>query len=163
MRICWDLLPASLFTMVGILLIPMASAQTKLQQAESARVFLLIDEQPLAPSAAIARPAPLPHHFWDRTNILLFSVVAASRALDYASTKNMLARGRQEILIPDDIVYSSAGFPSLEAAATATSVGFSYLLHRTGHHKLERWLSVGHIGVTDFGAARNYSLKSRRR
>lgn len=163
MRIRWDFVPALLFTIFGILLIPVATAQNKLQQPEPMREFLLIDEQPLAPSAAIARPAPLPHHFWDRTNILLFSAVAASRALDYASTKNMLARGRQEILIPDDIVYSSAGFPSLEVAATATSIGFSYVLHRTGHHKLERWLSIGHIGVTDFGAARNYSLRSRHR
>jgi len=117
----------------------------------------------MAPSAVIEPPLVLqPHHFWDRTNIVLFSGVAASRTMDYASTKNMLARGRQEILIPDDVVNSSAGFPALEAAATGTSIGISYLLHRTGHHTLERWLSIGHIGVTDFGAARNYSLKSRR-
>jgi hypothetical protein len=120
-----------------------------------------------APLPAIARRPPaagsaaLPHRFWDRTNVLLFSGVAAARTLDYFSTKNMLRRGREEILIPDDVVYSSAGFPSLEAAAAATSVGLSYVLHRTGHHTLERWLSIGHIGVADFGAARNYSLKSR--
>jgi hypothetical protein len=67
------------------------------------------------------------------------------------------------MLIPDDVVHNSAGFAGLEAAATATSVGLSYVLHRTGHHTLEHWLSMGHIGVTDFGVARNYSLTSRRR
>ena len=73
----------------------------------------------------------------------------------------MLARGRQEILIPDDVVYSTGGFVSLEVAAATTSVGIAYVLHRTGHHKLERWLSIGHISVTSFGAARNYALESR--
>src|SRR5438874_9953315 len=65
------------------------------------------------------------HHFWDRENILLFSGVGAFRALDYASTRNFQARGREETLLPDDVVNNSAGFASLEAAATATSVGLS--------------------------------------
>jgi hypothetical protein len=73
----------------------------------------------------------------------------------------MQARGREEILLPDDVVNNSAGFASLEAAGTMTSVGLSYFFHRTGHHKLERWLSIGHIGVTGFGVVRNYSLESQ--
>ncbi len=101
-----------------------------------------------------------PHRFWDRTNILLFSGVAVFRGLDYASTRNFMARGRGEILIPDDVVNNSAGFAALEAAATMTSVGISYLLHRTNHHKLERWMSIGHIVVTGVGVVNNYSLKS---
>ncbi len=92
---------------------------------------------------------------------MLFSGIAAFRVLDYTSTRNMLARGREEILIPDDVVYNSAGFASLEAAGAAASIGVSYLLHRTGHHKLERWMSIGHISVTAFGAARNYALESK--
>ena len=101
------------------------------------------------------------HRFWDRENVLLFSGVAVFRGLDYASTRNMLGRGREEILLPDDVVNNHAGFAALEAAGAATSVGISYIFHRTGHHKLERWLSIGHIGVTGFGVVRNYSLKSR--
>ena len=115
-----------------------------------------------SPNATVPdAPSQTPHAFWDRTNILLFSGVAVFRGLDYASTRNFLARGRDEILIPDDIVNNSAAFASLEAAGTLTSVGLSYLLHRTHHHKLERWLSIGHIGVTGFGVVRNYSLKSK--
>jgi hypothetical protein len=101
-----------------------------------------------------------PHRFWDRTNILLFSGVAVFRGLDYASTRNFQARGRGEILIPDDVVNNSAGFAALEAAGTMASVGISYLLHRTNHHKLERWMSIGHIVVTGVGVVSNYSLKS---
>ena len=101
------------------------------------------------------------HRFWDRTNILLFTGIGGFRGLDYASTRNFQARGRDEILLPDDVVDNSAGFASLEAAGTATSVGISYLLHRTGHHKLERWISIGHIGITGFGDIRNYCLKTK--
>jgi hypothetical protein len=108
-----------------------------------------------------APPQIPPHAFWDRTNILLFSGVAVFRGLDYASTRNFLARGREEVLIPDDIVNNSAAFASLEAAGTLTSVGLSYLLHRTGHHKVERWLSIGHISVTGVGVVSNYSLKTK--
>jgi len=105
---------------------------------------------------------PLPQHrFWDRTNILLFSGVPIFRGLDYASTRNFQARGREEVLLPDDVVNNSAGFAALEAAGAATSVGISYIFHRTGHHKIERWVSIAHIGVTGFGIARNYSLKSK--
>jgi hypothetical protein len=107
-----------------------------------------------------AVPAPQ-HQFWDRSNILLFSGVAVFRGLDYASTRNMQQRGREEILLPDDVVNNSAGFACLETAATVTSVGISYIFHRTGHHKLERWLSIGHVSVTGFGVTRNYSLKSK--
>ncbi len=117
---------------------------------------------PLKPeSSNTTKPAP--HAFWDRTNLALFSGIAVTRAFDYASTRNFQARGRQEILLPDEVVNNSAGFASLEAAATMTSIGISYLLHRTGHHTLERWVSIGHIGVTAFGDIRNYSLKTRRR
>jgi len=100
------------------------------------------------------------HRFWDRTNDWLFAGVAASRTLDYFSTLNMRRRGRQEILLTNDVVDHHAGFAAIEAAGTATSIGVSYLFHRYGHHKLERWTSVVHIGFTTGGAVRNYSLKT---
>jgi hypothetical protein len=116
------------------------------------------DPAPAAPKPAVQIPL---HRFWDRTNILLFSGVAVFRGLDYASTRNFQARGRDEILLPDDVVDNSAGFAALEAAGTAASVGLSYLMHRAGHHKLERWVSVVHIGVAGFGVVRNYSLETK--
>jgi hypothetical protein len=106
-------------------------------------------------------PAPPVHRFWDRENILLFSGIAFTRGMDYASTRNFQARGRKEILLPQEVVNNSAGFASLEAAGTMTSIGISYIFHRTGHHTLERWMSIGHISVTAFGDIRNYSLKSK--
>jgi len=106
-------------------------------------------------------PPPAPHAFWDAKNRMLFAGVGVFRGLDYASTRNMQARGREEVLLPDDVVNNSAGFAAVEAGASAASVGLSYLIHRTGHHRLERWVSIVHIGVTGFGVVRNYSLESR--
>jgi hypothetical protein len=103
------------------------------------------------------------HAFWDRDNLWLFSGIALTRALDYASTRNMQARGRKEILLAPEIVNNSAAFASLEAAGTMTSIGISYIFHRTGHHKLERWMSISHISVTAFGDVRNYCLESKHR
>jgi hypothetical protein len=150
MRIGSSLMMAALA--ITLLLGPVSEAQQSTQPATDQ----------VSSGNEVPAPAQIPPHaFWDRTNILLFSGVAVFRGLDYASTRNFLARGREEVLIPDDIVNNSAAFASLEAAATLTSVGLSYLMHRTGHHKLERWVSIGHIGVTGFGVVRNYSLESK--
>lgn len=100
------------------------------------------------------------HHFWDRENNLLFTGVAASRTLDYFSTLNMRRRGRQEIFLTNDAVDNHAGFAFIEAGATGVSIGASYLFHRYGHHKLERWTSIVHIGLASTGAVRNYCLKT---
>ncbi len=140
-------------------------AVTAIYLCLSAPAFAQTAELPESPSAArtVDRGSESeipPHRFWDRTNILLFSGIAVFRGLDYASTRNMQARGREEILLPDDVVNNSAAFAAVEAGGTVASVGISYLLHRYGHHKLERWMSIGHIGVTGFGVARNYSLRS---
>ena len=108
------------------------------------------------------RSLPGSHAFWDRTNLLLFSGVALFRGVDYASTRNFQARGRKEVLLAQDVVNNSAAFAGVEAAGAATSVGISYLFHRTGHHKMERWLSIGHISITAVGVGWNYSLKTER-
>jgi len=137
----------------------------RLMRAVAALLLLssyLAGQDPATPAPVSIPAAPQPEHrFWNRTNILLFSGVAVFRGLDYASTRNFQARGRTEILIPDDVVNNSAGFAGLEAASAATSVGISYIFHRTGHHKMERWLSITHISVTGFGVVWNYSLESK--
>ena len=101
-----------------------------------------------------------PHQFWDKKNAWLFAGVGAARALDYSSTLNMRRRGRQEIFLTNDVVDNHAAFAMVEAATTAVSIGASYLFHRYGHHKLERWTSLVHIGLATTGAVRNYCLKT---
>jgi hypothetical protein len=100
------------------------------------------------------------HRFWDKENRWLFAGVGAARTLDYFSTLNMRRRGRQEILLSNDVVDNHAALGAIEAAGTGASIGASYLFHRYGHHKMERWTSFVHIGLTTTGAVRNYCLKT---
>ena len=120
------------------------------------------------PEAGQPQPAkttilPIEHRFWDKENDLLFAGVAAARTLDYFSTLNMRRRGRQEIFLTNEAVDNHAGFAFIEAGATGVSIGASYIFHRYGHHKLERWTSIVHIGLATTGAVRNYSLKTVQR
>jgi len=100
------------------------------------------------------------HRFWDRENDLLFAGVGAGRALDYASTLNLRRRGIDEIFLTNSVVDNHPLFGGIEAAAAGASIGVSYLFHRTGHHRLERWVSAVHIGIAVGGAIRNYALKT---
>jgi hypothetical protein len=100
------------------------------------------------------------HRFWDKKNDWLFAGVGAARTFDYFSTLNLRRRGDQEILLTNDVVDNHAAFAVIEAAGTGVSIGASYLFHRYGHHKLERWTSVVHFGLATSGAVRNYCLKT---
>jgi hypothetical protein len=111
-------------------------------------------------SAVKAEKDPEAHRFWDRRNDWLFAGVGASRTLDYFSTLNMRRRGRQEILLSNEAVDNHAAFAVIEGAGTGFSIGASYLFHRYGHHKLERWTSTVHISLATAGAIRNYCLKT---
>ena len=120
------------------------------------------------PSPIVLSPAgktqtqesPQVHRFWDKKNDWLFAGVGAARTLDYFSTLNMRRRGDQEILLTNDVVDNHAAFAVVEAAGTGVSIGVSYLFHRYGHHKLERWTSIVHFGLATSGAVRNYCLKT---
>lgn len=109
---------------------------------------------------ATGLPVPAEHGFWDRENDWLFAAVGAGRALDYASTLNLRRRGINEVFLTNSIVDNHPLFVGIEAAATGASIGVSYIFHRTGHHRLERWTSAIHAGVAVGGAIRNYALKT---
>jgi len=100
------------------------------------------------------------HRFWDKKNDWLFAGVGAARTFDYFSTLNLRRRGDQEVLLTNEIVDNHAEFAAIEATGTGVSIGASYLFHHYGHHKLERWTSIVHLGLTTTGAVRNYCLKT---
>jgi hypothetical protein len=116
--------------------------------------------QPAAAPARTATTIAIQHRFWDRENDLLFAAVGAGRALDFASTLNLRHRGIDEAFLTNSIVDNHPLFAGIEVAATAASVGVSYIFHRTHHHRLERWTSAIHAGIAVGGAIRNYNLKS---
>lgn len=116
--------------------------------------------------AAVAQQATNPvstgdfqqHRFWDRQNTLLFSAHAGLAATDFALTHRNLASGGKE-LNPIARPFTDMGTPGealFFAGSTAMSIGTSYLLHRTHHHNLERW--VARYGVAESGAAVGFDL-----
>ena len=81
-------------------------------------------------------------------------------AADFCTTRANLASGGKE-LNPVVRVFSGstpvlAGYFALE---TASTIGVSYMFHKTGHHKLERMTSFVSIG-TSAGAV-EYGLTHR--
>jgi hypothetical protein len=98
------------------------------------------------------------HRFFDKTNLALFAGVAAVRTLDFTSTEHFREQGNNEVLLTNNIVDNKALFASIEVGGVAASIGVSYWLHRAGHHKLERWVSIIHIGIGTIGVIHNYSL-----
>ena len=146
------------FVLLALMAVPGASAIRGQEPATAAQI------RATSASASPARNQTVPlrheHRFWDKKNAWLFAGVGASRALDYSSTLNMRRRGDNEILLTNDLVDNHAAFAVVEAAGTAVSIGASYLFHRSGHHKLERWTSIVHIGFATSGAVRNYCLKT---
>ena len=116
-------------------------------------------ELKVAPPAQKSDAAP--HCFWDRTNAALFLGVGGARALDYASTRSFRGKGIEEVLLSNSIVDNKPLFAAIEAAGTAASIGVSYVFHRTGHHKIERWISIVHISVGVGASIRNFGLKPK--
>lgn len=103
---------------------------------------------------------PRPHKFWDKENTFLFGASAALSAADFAVTRDNLQHGGRDL---NPVVRffgpSTAGLAVNFAGETVGVIGVSYLLHRTGHHKLERLFTTVNIG-TSAGAV-GYDLAIR--
>lgn len=117
------------------------------------------------PSAAFVQPvalpeAPGPHRFWDGENSILFATSAAFSAADFIVTRDNLRSGGQE-LNPVTRLFSGStpGLAMNFAGETAGVLGVSYLLHKTGHHKMERMVSMLNIGSS--AAAVTFDLAHR--
>ena len=113
-----------------------------------------------ATTPVVIRPSGEEHRFWDKQNCALFVAAAALNGADFAATRSNLQSGGQE-LNPVVRIFgrSSAVLAVNFAGETAGVVSISYLLHKTGHHKLERIVSMANIGSS--AAAASYSLTHR--
>jgi hypothetical protein len=98
---------------------------------------------------ATATEAPAIHRFWDRENSVLFAFSAAFSAADFVVTRDNLRNGGQE-LNPVTKLFSSstAGLAVNFVGETAGVIGLSYFLHKTGHHRMERAVSMLNIGAS---------------
>jgi hypothetical protein len=102
------------------------------------------------PAFTTVQPATLPeapHRFWDRENTFLFATTAAFNVADFVVTRDNLRGGGRE-LNPVTRVFSGSttGLAVNFAGETAGVVALSYFFHKTGHHRLERAVSMVNIG-----------------
>ena len=100
------------------------------------------------------------HRFWDRENGFLFATSTAFSAADFVITRNNLRNGGQE-LNPVTRLFagSTTGLAVNFAGESVGVIGLSYFLHKTGHHKLERAVSMLNIGSS--AAAVTFDLARR--
>lgn len=87
------------------------------------------------------------HRFWDRENRILFTAASGLAVADFCVTRANLANGGKE-LNPVTRVFSGStpGLAANFALETGGLISVNYLLHKTGHHKLERITSYVNIG-----------------
>ena len=101
----------------------------------------------------------LVHKFWDQKNRELFLAIFAVRTADFISTKRFRRFGAHEALLNDAMVDNTPVFVGVNyGIGVGAHIGVCYLLHKTGHHKLERAASIIHITVSGVGATRNFML-----
>jgi hypothetical protein len=134
----------------GVLLVILGLCGPALAQQVS---FSLLQPASIEPNPMVksVEPVTLPeapsHRFWDHENTILFATSAAFSTADFFVTRNNLRNGGQE-LNPVTRVFSgsTAGLAVNFAGEAVGVVAVSYLFHKTGHHKLERAVSMLNIG-----------------
>lgn len=97
--------------------------------------------------------------FWDRTNKALFASHAVLEALDFGITHHNLSDGGRE-LDPQAKALCESGTPGqlvFFGGRMAGVIAISYVLHRTGHHKLERAFPIYASGDSAYGVAYSFA------
>ncbi|HET7205920.1 MAG TPA: hypothetical protein VFI95_04995 [Terriglobales bacterium] len=104
------------------------------------------DVAPLATTVQVLPEAP--HEYLDRHNKVSILVFASLLAADGISTQRNLANHAQELnpFARPLVNRGWAGQLGASALGCGSALGLSYMFHRTGHHKLERFalhLAIG--------------------
>ena len=100
------------------------------------------------------------HKFWDKENRILFAASAAFSAADFAATRaNLQSGGRDLNPVVRFFGPSTAGLAVNFVGETLGVIGVSYFCHRTGHHKIERIVTMVNIGSS--AGAVSYDLAIR--
>jgi hypothetical protein len=107
-----------------------------------------------------------PHAFLDRKNIALFSTNAGLVAADAFTTDHIVnhyANGHEANPIARPFVEhtNSAKAATFWAGTYAGSLGLSYLLHHTGHHRMERFTQYLVLGCETYSVASNVVTDNR--
>lgn len=118
---------------------------------------LVMVQPTTAPASSISGDS---HKFWDTKNRVLFVTAAAFNGADFAVTRANLQSGGQELNpMVRPFGRSTAGLAVNFAGETVGVIGLSYFFHKTGHHKMERMVSIVNIGSS--AGAVGYGLAHR--
>ena len=103
--------------------------------------------------------APSHHKFWDGPNTALFAVHLTMEATDFGITHHNLRKGGQEMNPTAKFLCESgtAGQLLFFGGRTAGALGLSYLLHKTGHHRLERAFTGWAIVDSSYGVIYSFA------
>ena len=126
-----------------------------------------LPEAPIASAAAVVpvmfvtRPrVEVTHKFWDKQNKFLFIAAGTGAAADFAVTRaNLQSGGRELNPLVRPFGRSSAGLAMNFAGETVGVVSLSYFFHKTGHHKMERAVSM--VNIASSATAVSYGLIHR--
>ena len=123
--------------------------------------FRLVLMAMLVSGSATAQVLPdLPkHRFWDAANRILFASHAGLEAVDFGITHHNLSDGGRELdpMAKTLCESGTAGQLVFFGGRAAGVVAVSYLLHRTGHHKLERGFPIYASGDSAYGVAYSFA------
>lgn len=105
--------------------------------------------------ALVSAPRP-EHRFFDKTNLALHGWNLAAESYDAITTRRALNGQPIHELNPFGALFVNRGWGGQAVFSYGFGVGgpllTSYLLHRTGHHKLERWVTaINAMGSTGAG------------
>ena len=97
------------------------------------------------------------HRFFDRTSLALHGWNVAAETYDAVTTRRALDGHPIHELNPFGALFVNHGWAGQAVFSYGFGVGgpllTSYLLHRTGHHKLERWVvAINALGSTTAGS-----------
>jgi hypothetical protein len=106
-------------------------------------------------------PLSSEHNFWDRQNLSLVIVHAGLETADFVLTHQAIASGGHELnpIARPFVNMGTGGQIAFFAGGTLASLGVSYLLHKTHHHRLERMVTWYSIGDSVWGVS--YDLSHR--
>ena len=110
-------------------------------------------------SAQDLAEVPTQHNFWDVPNKALFISHAGLEAIDFGITHRNLGHGGMEM---DSMAkpFCDRGTPGqlvFFAGRSAGVVAISYLLHKTGHHRLERAFPIYASADSAYGVAYSFA------
>lgn len=112
----------------------------------------------IAPEA----PATSSHKFFDRQNVTAFTLLGGLITLDAVHTQLMLQTNRYSEGDPLARPFVNHGWQGQLAGSSlgyGTALSLSYMFHRTGHHKMERWANWIVVGAEATNDVRNLVLR----